>query len=192
MRFLSRIKTHKSDEELVQSLGRGNGSALDELYSRYAQRVTFYCTKMLSDRHKAEDIVHDIFLRIIEKENIVDANRRFSTWIFSSAYNACKNEYRRRQTKEIPHEQLDEHIVHLPEFSLALDRQLFKELLEQELDELSSEHRTVFILRFVEDFPIKEIATITEIPEGTVKSRLYYCTKKLAEKLHIFSHYYKD
>ena len=63
MRFFSKISTKKSDEELLHSLGRGNNSALDELYGRYAKRIVFYCTKMLSDPQRAEDIVHDIFMR---------------------------------------------------------------------------------------------------------------------------------
>jgi RNA polymerase sigma-70 factor (ECF subfamily) len=192
MRFFSKIVTKKSDEELLHSLGRGNSSALDELYSRYAKRIVFYCTKMLSDPQKAEDIVHDIFLKIIENPSIVDTQKSFSTWVFSCAYNACKNEYRRRQTKEIPHNELDEHLVQNADFIHDTDITLFKELLEQSLDELSSEHRTVFVLRYTEDFSLKEIANVTGIPEGTVKSRLYYAVKKLAQQLHSFSHYYTD
>jgi RNA polymerase sigma-70 factor (ECF subfamily) len=192
MRFFSKISSKKSDQELLHSLGRGNSSALDELYSRYAKRIVFYCTKMLSDPQKAEDIVHDIFLKIIENPSVVDIQKSFSTWVFSCAYNACKNEYRRRQTKEIPHNELDDQLVQNADFIHDTDIALFKELLEQSLDELSSEHRTVFILRYTEDFSLKEIAHVTGIPEGTVKSRLYYAVKKLAQQLHLFSHYYTD
>lgn len=192
MRFFSKISSKKSDQELLHSLGRGNSSALDELYSRYAKRIVFYCTKMLSDPQRAEDIVHDIFLKIIENPMIVDIQKPFSTWVFSCAYNACKNEYRRRQTKEIPQDELDEQLIQHAHFIHDTDRALFKELLEQSLDELSSEHRTVFILRYTEDFSLKEIAAVTGIPEGTVKSRLYYAVKKLAQQLHIFSDYYTD
>jgi len=192
MRFFSKISTKKSDEELLHSLGRGNSSALDELYGRYAKRIVFYCTKMLSDPQRAEDIVHDIFLKIIEKPSFVDTQKSFSTWVFSCAYNACKNEYRRRQTKEIPHQDIDEQLIQQADFIHDTDISLFKELLEQSLDELSSEHRTVFILRYTEDFSLKEIADVTGIPEGTVKSRLYYAVKKLAHQLQIFSQYYTD
>lgn len=188
MRFLSRIKSKKSDEELMYSLGRGNDSALDELYARYANRLKFYCIKMLSDAHRAEDIVHDIFLTLIEKTELFDTSKRFSTWIFSCAYNACKNEYRRRESKEILHDELEEILVQTPELTFTMDTKLFRTLLERELDELSSEHRTVFILRYMEDFSLKEIADVTGIPEGTVKSRLYYSCKKLSERLYMFSH----
>jgi RNA polymerase sigma-70 factor (ECF subfamily) len=60
--------------------------------------------------------------------------------------------------------------------------------LSQELDQIRPETRSIFLLRFQENLSIKVISQIVALPEGTVKSRLFYATKKLAHNLHHFNH----
>jgi RNA polymerase sigma-70 factor (ECF subfamily) len=188
MRFFGKRHTETSDEQLMVSLGRGSHSALDELYARYSRRLWFYCLKMLGDAHRAEDLVQDVFLMLIERPERFDASRRFSTWMFSCAHNACKNEYRRRQTRSESDADFDE----TPDADSAPllddhDRAEFRRLLDAELDAIGFEHRSVFVMRHAEDMTIKEIADAAGIPEGTVKSRLFNATKRLASRLKMFS-----
>ena len=68
-----------------------------------------------------------------------------------------------------------------------VDREIFNEKLNEELLELSENHRVVFELRYKEDLSIKEIADVMECSEGTIKSRLFYTIKKLSDKLQAYN-----
>jgi len=110
--------------------------------------------------------------------------------MYSIANNMCKNEYRRMEVRRNTSNGLGdrEDIKDRAELSDKLvDRELFNEKLDEELLELSDNHRTVFELRYREDLSIKEIAEILECSEGTIKSRLFYTIKKLSEKLQHYN-----
>ena len=118
-----------------------------------------------------------------------DTSRCFRTWVFSIANNMCKNEYRRMEVRKgTTNEFNDEYIIGLTgnEFDRDLDRAAFMEKLKEAVEELKEGHKTVFQLRYFEEMSIKEIAEIVDCSEGTVKSRLFYSIKKLAEKLEVF------
>jgi RNA polymerase sigma-70 factor (ECF subfamily) len=70
----------------------------------------------------------------------------------------------------------------------TIDQEQVIEKIFQTLEQLGEEHRSAFLLRYREGFSIKEVAEILELPEGTVKSRLFYAKKMLSEKLE----YLKD
>ena len=165
-----------SDEALLQVLaGLRDERAFVVLYDRWAGRMyRFFLRMHHRNAAKAEDLTQDLFLKIIEKPHFFDPERRFSTWIYSIAANQCKNEYRRKNILEpvgvYPDLPDDDASEYLPE---KLDR--------ARLDEL---HRKVFVLRWQEDLPLRDIADITGIPEGTVKSRLHFALKKVTAHFH--------
>ena len=74
----------------------GNINALGLIYDRYKNRLFVFFLRMLGgDQIKAQDFLQEVFLKIVEKPNLFDSNKMFSSWIFTIAYNLCKNEYRR-------------------------------------------------------------------------------------------------
>ncbi len=98
---------HLSDDILVEQLKKGRNEALDELYRRYASKIYFYCQKTayhLSPQD-LEDIVQDIFLKVIRSINSFNRKKAsFSTWIFRIAHNLCVDLIRkqgRRKTYSI-------------------------------------------------------------------------------------------
>jgi RNA polymerase sigma-70 factor (ECF subfamily) len=177
-----------SDEELMELVGRGEIPAFDELYARYSRRLLLYFYRMLSgDEDRAQDILHDLFLKIIERPERFDTRRRFSTWIFSAAHNMCKNEYRWREVRQPADVEPDEIEDDAEGAIERIDRERFAAVLDTELGMLDEEQRSTFLLRYQEELPIAEIAAILGCPEGTVKSRLYYTIRKLAAKLQAFN-----
>ena len=183
--------TERTDEELMQQLMQGNSQSFALLYDRYAEKLIRYFYRMLGqDRDKAEDFTQDLFTKIIEKPQLFDTTKKFSTWVFSVACNMCKNEYRRLavrsgtvndEAKAVRAKDEDsENVVDY------MDKKNFDHLLQVELGLLDEKHRSVFILRFQEEMSIKEISEALGINEGTVKSRLFYTLKKLSEKLKVF------
>ena len=185
-----------SDEKLMELIQQGDTSAFDELYDRYGRRLLLYFFRELGgSEEKAQDFLQDIFLKIVEKPGLFDTQRRFSTWIFTVAYNMCKNEYRRLEVREDfrssltadapsrdregEHHQIEQHI----------DRARFEKSLLAELEKLDNGHRSAFLLRHQQNLSIKEIGEVLGCSEGTVKSRLFYTTRKLASKLRVFNPY---
>jgi len=176
-----------TDEELMSLLTKGGQSAFDELYKRYSKLLLNFFYRMLNgDREKAEDLLHDLFLKIIEKPDSFDGNKKFNTWFYTLANNMIKNEYRSRQIK-LQH--ATETLNLTQEYDLnneSIDRQLFDNRLQRELDKLDPESKAMFNLRFGEEMSVKQIAEILGYPEGTIKSRLFYLTRQLAGKLAIY------
>lgn len=167
---------------------KGNEQAFSELYDRYKGKMHSYFYRMLyQDMDKADDFTQELFLKIIEKPHLFDLERRFSTWIYTVAGNMCKNEYRKNSrhpiTNQVPEAAISECFQYLPD---PIDRNLFEQHLKSAVNQLEDTHKQCFILRYQEGMSVKEIGEIMEIPEGTVKSRLYYSMKKLAGKLQIF------
>ncbi len=163
----------------------GCEASFSELYDRYSTRMHRYFYRMLGqDAHKAEDFTQELFMKIIEKRALYDANRRFSTWLYTVAGNMVKNEYRRLSRHQSP-PLLSEGFTE--DFSTGYDQQVFEKELASALGQLDEPQRQCFVLRFQEELSLKEIAEIQDCPEGTVKSRLFYTIKKLSSRLRNFS-----
>ncbi len=191
MRLFRKNYEAKTDEELMSLLVKNEQPAFDELYKRYSKPLLNFFFRMLNgEREKAEDFLHDLFLKIIEKPENFDHSRRFNTWFYTLATNMVRNEYRnlqvRNEHRQFLGDRQDEEAVESNE--LAIDKKQFELRLLVEIDKLDAETKTLFNLRFVEEMSVKEIAGMMECPEGTVKSRLHYLTKQLAKRLSIFKH----
>jgi RNA polymerase sigma-70 factor (ECF subfamily) len=182
--------TSLSDEELMKALSKGDQRAFDELYKRfYGQLLGYFKNMLWGDREKAEDMVHDIFAKIIKKPDYFDSDRSFRTWLFSVASNMCKNEYKKQAVRKNTSTGVEEHRSISSSTNVLSEVQdvQFQEAFEENLAKMDEKHREVFALRHLEGLSMKEIAEVMQINEGTVKSRLFYATKFLAEKLKVYN-----
>lgn len=175
-----------TDELLMKQLiTDANKQAFTELYDRYAQKLERYCLRMLKADANAEDIVHEIFVKIVEAPKAFDTNQKFSTWIYTIATNLCLNSIRNNQNRdrllELHYEQNE-----LTTSFHQIDASNLKARINEVFKELTEKEQKVFILRFEHQIPLKEIASILQIPEGSVKSCIFYLLKKLSEKLKPF------
>ncbi len=187
MQFFKQNYIKYTDEELMDKAADGNNNAFEEIYNRYSAKLLGYFKRMLwRDNELAEDCLHKLFLKIIEKPELFDSTRSFKTWIYSAAHNICKNEYRRMEThpniNTTQHPIIGEEALP-PNQERSVDNSKFLKDLEAELEGISEKHSHTFKLRYFEHLNLKEIAEIMECSEGTVKSRLYYALKALADKL---------
>lgn len=172
----------------MELIGRGETSAFDELYRRYSARILRYLYRMLgNDESTAQDFLHDIFMKVVDRPDLFSSGRRFSTWIFSIAHNMCKNEYRSRRIRQTVAIELDELPTAFESAVEKIDRKEFKAMLDLEIDALDDDHRTTFLLRYQEGFSIREIGEALGCAEGTVKSRLFYTVRRLAQRLKQFN-----
>lgn len=177
-----------SDERLMELVVRGDERAFGAIYDRYQHRLLNYFHRMLwHDRERARDMLQDLFAKLARKPDSYDASRPFSTWVFSVANNMCKNAYRHHQVVRAA----ASHIRHEPDRVEALegigvDHEHFRNRLREELERIDPDHKATFVMRYHEDLAIKEIAAAFGCSEGTVKSRLFYTLKKLAERMKEF------
>ena len=162
----------------------GDQAAFGELYSRYKGRMYYYFYRMLGNSaEQANDFLQELFMKLIEKPESYNSSYSFTTWLYSIANNMCKNEYRRLGIRQEYQEyEALEQKLDFPNEPTIEPEQVIEKIF-QTLDQLGEENRSAFLLRYREGFSIKEIAEILELPEGTVKSRLFYAKKLLAEKL---------
>jgi RNA polymerase sigma-70 factor, ECF subfamily len=181
--------TQQSDETLMLLVRDGDSEALGVLYDRYSKPLLAFFFRMLSrDKDRAEDFLQDLFMKIIEKPDQFDPSRRFRPWLYHLAYNLCKNEYRSMAHREsyktsvVP----DDSIYQV--YPMAdYDANVFESHLNALLELMDEKFRSVFLLRYQQEMKIEEIATITGIPEGTVKTRLFNTAKQLAVALQQFN-----
>jgi len=137
----------------------------------------------------AEDSVQETFLKVIRYKENYDTAKSFSTWLYAIAYNICKNEYRKYEMKN--------KLSVAPEAEAApsgeknVDLKRFAGAVKKELNDMGEEKKTLFLLRFEEQLSVPEISRIMDVPEGTVKSRIFYLLKHMSEKLknYQFIHY---
>ncbi len=175
-----------SDEDLMVQLSLGEKRAFDEIYLRYSGVLFGYFNKMLwQDKEKAQDMVHDLFAKLIVNPTAFDANRSFKTWLFTIACNMCKNEFKKMEVRKNVSNSLDQHYSLKSEDNVlnTVQDKFFKVAFDESMESLDDKHREVFSLRHLQGLSMKEIADVLVINEGTVKSRLFYATKQLAEKL---------
>jgi len=173
-----------SDEDLMRQIIKSNDhKALTELYARYSKKLLGFFIKMFKgDINKAQDFLQDVFVRIIEKSHQFNVDKKFYTWVFTIASNMCKTDFRKPYIISISDNHFESSTLSKTEDS-TIEKEQFKKILKQKVHALDYNHKAVFILRFNEKFSLKEIADITETSLGTVKSRLFYATKKITEQL---------
>ena len=180
-----------SDEDLMDLITNKDSKAFSELYDRYSEMIVNYFYRMLwKDREKAEDFMHDIFQKLIEKPEYYDRNKRkFKTWFFSVANNMCKNEYKKQEVRSNTSSGLDES-YNVSSTEEAVDRmfdnKMFKEKLLQEVNKLDDKHKEVFVMKYIDDLSNQEIADALDINLGTVKSRVFNAIKKISANLEVY------
>jgi len=172
-----------TDSEVVQRFLDGEPRAFTELVDRYDQRLINFVYRMVGDRHRAQDLVQETFVRVYRHLHRFDQSKKFSTWIYTIAGNLAKNELRNRSRNplvlfqtmkknwEADHRPLEWEDRRYKPDDLYRKRYL-QETVEEAVRQLPEHHRIVFVLRELEGKTYEEIAQITGCNLGTVKSRL--------------------
>lgn len=191
MRIVKNGLNDYSDEELMLAIQHGEKLAFNELYARYSDKLYGYLLKMLwYNEVRAQDLLQDLFAKIITQPHLFDTERSFKTWIYTIASNLCKNEFKRNEVRKGTVNGVEQ--FHTLSTDENLDKKIqenqFRDALTEELKRLDDKHREVFVLKHIDGLSIKEISEITGANEGTVKSRLFYAIKKLADSLKMFDY----
>ncbi|MBQ1668611.1 MAG: RNA polymerase sigma factor [Prevotella sp.] len=179
-----------TDEQLMARAKAGNDAAFEELYHRYARRLKgFFFLQLGGDEELAADATHDVFLRAYEARNRYQEGKNVSTWLFTIAYNICRNHYRSNAYETQLSATLDTEPISDEQIEVQLDAAALDDALAQVLSELPPPLHQLFSLHYQEEFTIPQVAEIVGIPEGTVKSRLHKTMNIIRKKLKRYEHH---
>ena len=172
-----------SDEDLVRIyISSQDNRYFEELYERYSEKVYRKCYSFVSDGPKAEDLAHDIFLKVITKLGTFKENSRFSTWLYSITYNYCMDSIRR--SKRLKEESMYEGFDFVEEEVDYEFQRMQSEGLRKSLEEIAPEEKAMLLMKYQDNFSVKEIAETFNISESATKMRLMR-TKEKMKKLYL-------
>jgi len=170
-----------SDEELLRSIAGGAEGAMRALFARYRVRVFRFASSMTRDDSLAEDIVSDVFLDVWRGAGSFRGKSQVSTWLLAitrhKALSALQRHFRERSNEELL-ETLEDPSDN-PE--VAMQKSQSSMILADGIRQLSMTHREVIDLVYYHRKSIEEVAAILDIPKNTVKTRMFYARKRLAE-----------
>ena len=170
-----------SDTILIERIAGGDKLAMQALFARHRMSIYRWLLRFVSNETLAEDLLSEVFLDVWRQAGRFEGRASVSTWLISIARFKALSARRRRTEAE-----LDEKIettvadpANDPE--AALQEKNRGELLRQALTRLSPEHREIIDLVYYHEKSVDECAHILGIPAATVKTRMFYARKKLAE-----------
>ena len=185
-----------TDEKLMARFQKGEIQAFEVLLTRHRRGVFNFVLRFVGNRDLAEDLVQDIFLRLVAAAQSFQKRSKFTTWLYTIARNLCIDHYRKKQHRR--EASLDQPLNpggeseatlmdRLPSNAPAPDRQAtnlrIRDQIREALEKLSDEQREVFLMREESGLPFDEIARIVGAPVNTVKSRMRYALQNLRASL---------
>jgi RNA polymerase sigma-70 factor, ECF subfamily len=182
------------DSQLVAEHLAGHPFAFSELYDRYRDRLVHFIARKTGDRDRAEDLVQEAFIRVTRHLHRFDQSKKFSTWIYTICSNLSKNELRNRSRSPLvlfqkltTHWESEHRPLQFEDSSNRPDdlyrKRYLRKIVERTVEELPEHHKLVFRLRELEGKSYEEIAEITGVNLGTVKSRLHRARTSFAERI---------
>ncbi len=170
-----------SDEDLMEQFQAGTVEAFNLLVGRYSERLMRYLYGFLGDVKRCEDLLQETFLRVHRNRHSYQRIAKFSTWLYTIAGNLARSEYRKRKRRRMYSLQSvnrdnEEYELEIPDETFLPDRHAESMIqdayIQQALHEIPNSFREVVVLRDIQQLAYEEIAEITGLPMGTVKSRI--------------------
>ncbi len=194
-----------SDEELVQRFHAGDAAAFEVVLRRYQRPLFNFILRSVRERDRAEELLQDVFLKVIQKSAEFQGNSKFSTWLYTIARNLCidtsrKMVFRRHRSLDAPLKAeeaegatlLDRVASGTPEADRTAIGQDLQARIAAAVDDLPEEQREVFLMRELQNMAFKDIADVVGVPENTVKSRMRYALERLQRALAEYEDYARE
>jgi len=187
----------REDEALMLAYGQGEAPAFEVLLRRHRRPVYNFLVRQVGNPTLAEDLLQEVFLRVIKGAASYRRQAKFTTWLYTIARNLCVDNARRaRHRRAASLEQPLGNPGNAQSRTLGdltadpapgVERQVvsrrLQEQIQQAIDALSDEQREVFLMRETLNLSFKEIADVVQCPENTAKSRMRYALEQLRRAL---------
>ena len=170
-----------SDDMLVARIGAGDRLAMQTLFARHRTPVYRWLLRLVGNETLAEDLVSDVFLDVWRQASRFEGRSSVSTWLLAIARFKAISARRRRADAELD-ESVESTVADTADDPAAvLEKKNRDEVLRAALTRLSAEHKEIIDLVYYHEKSVDECAQIIGVPAGTVKTRMFYARRKLAE-----------
>lgn len=173
----------QTDTELLKRVASADATALRVLYGRHHVRVFRFITRLVANDAIAEELTNEVFIDVWKHAGKFEGRSAASTWLLAIARNKAISLLRRRKD-----EALDEDAAaQIPDAEdtpeVVAQKHNKRSIIRTCLGQLSSEHREVIDLIYYHEKSVREVSEIVEVPESTVKTRMFYARKALSTLL---------
>lgn len=179
-------------KERINQVLKGNQNAFGDIVDLFKDKVFQLCYRMLGNRHEAEDLAQEAFVKAYINIRSFNIQMKFSTWLYRIATNLCIDRLRKKK----PDYYLDAEIAGTEGLTMhaqiASENELPEEKLEhielqesiqEEIMRLPEKYRSVIILKYIEELSLKEMSEILDLPIGTIKTRIHRGREALRKQL---------
>ena len=172
-----------SDEIIVSRIAAGEALAMRALFARHHTRVYRWLVRMVRDTVLAEDLVSEVFVDVWRQAGSFAGRSSVTTWLLAIARYKALSAARKRVDAQLDEATAERIPDPADDAETTLEREDERHLLRKALAQLSCAHREVLDLVYYHGRTVKEAAEIIGIPEATVKTRMFYARRRLAELL---------
>jgi RNA polymerase sigma-70 factor (ECF subfamily) len=170
-----------ADETLIARIARGDRLAMQVLFARHHVRIYRYVLRLFHDASTAEDVVGDVFLDVWRQASRFEGRSAVSTWLIAIARFKALSLLRKHREDALDEKTAETIEEPSDDPEIAVEKRDKGEKLRKCLAGLSREHREIIDLVYYHEKSVEEVAAIVGIPENTVKTRMFYARKRLAE-----------
>ncbi len=173
------------DAKRLQAVAQGDMHALEALFRKYQANVYQTALGVTRDPQVAEEVLQDTFYRLYRYAGRLDGSLPLAPWLYRVSINLCYNRLKSLRAWTDSFHDLAERLFSPSSTSPehTAERNELQALVQAALGTLDAKHRVVLVLYYLHDYAVNEIAEITGVPEGTVKSRLFHARKLLRQHL---------
>jgi RNA polymerase sigma-70 factor (ECF subfamily) len=187
----------RSDEELMLAFRHGEARAFETLVVRHKRSLYNFLLRSVHDRSRTDELLQEVFLRVVRAKDRYETSAKFTTWIFTIARNLCVDESRRqkfRKTLPLEHKRrgrgedsglsiLDTTAARQIGTDAGSEAPTIRERIADAIERLPDDQKQVFLMRQFGGLSFKQIGEAVDAPENTVKSRMRYALEKLRSEL---------
>lgn len=174
-----------NETELIHQICNGNPQAFRYLVKQYERLVFHIAARLLNQQEDLEDVCQEVFMKVHQKLPEFRGDSKLSTWIATITYRVSVNHLKKRKPN------LDDSEFELLKYSrvsednpeLLTQKKELKEMVQQMVNRLPAQYKTVLSLYHLEEYGYNEIVEITGLPEGTVKNYIFRARKMLKEMI---------
>lgn len=175
-----------NDQELMRIVQSGDNSPASELYDRYSARIYNYALRFLRDSAAAEDVTHEVFMKMMTRAHQFNLEANLGTWLLTITANTCRDHWRKSENKvpkgteeelvaiPVPEHETPHHLAEAKSTEARVKRALLQ---------LPPDMREVIIFAKFRGMSYAEIARIVECSEMAVKTRVFRAMEMLKRKL---------
>ncbi len=177
----------------IKQVLKGDQNAYSDIVNLYQHKLYQICYRMLSNKHEAEDIAQEAFVRAYINLHTFDQKRKFSTWLYRIATNLCIDRIRKKK----PDYYLDAEVAGTEGLDMysqlssndklpddQVEQMELQDRIQYEISRLPDKYRSVIVLKYMEELSLQEISEILDLPLGTVKTRIHRGREALRKQLN--------